>query len=84
MPNFGQDLFVFQLDSAPVHKARSIKKWFSQFGLEELDWPAQSPDLNLIQHLWDDLDWARFWEQIPAAQFQNLVESLKPGEWKPL
>jgi hypothetical protein len=39
-------LFLFQHDNVPVHKARSIEKWFLEIGVEELNWPAQSPDLN--------------------------------------
>jgi len=26
----------------------------SEFGVEELDWPAKIPDLNPIEHLWDE------------------------------
>ena len=39
---FGDGPFLFQYDFAPVHKARSIKTWMREFGVDELDWPAQS------------------------------------------
>ena len=32
------------------------QKWFVEIGVKELDWSAQSPDLNCIKHLWDELE----------------------------
>ena len=37
-------------------KARSLEKWFVEIGVEEFDWPAHSPKLNPIKHLWDELE----------------------------
>ncbi|KAI4885937.1 hypothetical protein NFI96_011058 [Prochilodus magdalenae] len=54
---FGDGPFLFQHDRTPVHRASSIKTWRSESGVEELDWPAQSPDLHPTEHLWDGLEW---------------------------
>ena len=53
---FGEGSFLFQHDNGPVHKARSIQKWFVKISVEDLDWPAQSPDRNPIKPLWDELE----------------------------
>lgn len=46
-----------QHDFAPVHKTWSMKAWLDEFGVEELNWPPQSPDLNPVKHLLDELQW---------------------------
>ncbi len=43
--------FIFQQDLAPAHTAKSTKSWLNDHGVGVLDWPANSPDLN-IENIW--------------------------------
>ncbi len=44
--------FIFQQDLAPAHTAKSTKSWLNDHGVDVLDWPADSPDLNPRENLW--------------------------------
>jgi hypothetical protein len=41
---FGDDNCLYQHDSVPCHKSRSVREWFVDKKVPEMDWPAQSPD----------------------------------------
>jgi hypothetical protein len=52
---FGDDDCLYQHDNAPCHKAKSVREWFVDSKVPEMDWPAHSLDLNTMEHLRDEL-----------------------------
>ncbi len=72
-----KDKRVFQHDNDPKHTARSTREWLKENSIKVLDWPAQSPDMNPIEHLWQHLKQQLAQYKEPPKGVQELWERIE-------
>ncbi|KAI4886909.1 hypothetical protein NFI96_008690 [Prochilodus magdalenae] len=60
----GPGLLLMQ-DNARPHVAGVCQQFLQDKGIEAMDWPTRSPDLNLIDHIWDIM--SRFIHQLSRS-----------------
>ena len=50
--HFGGQPWFLQDDNAPVHRSLLTRQWKTEQGISSISWPAQSPDINIIENIW--------------------------------
>ena len=68
-------------DNARPHRSRAVIECLRQNAVSRIPWPAYSPDLNPIDHLWDILS-RKVRAMNPTAQNLAELEAALHREWR--
>lgn len=74
---------IFQHDNARPHTAILTRNFLQNAGVNVMDWPSRSPDLNPIEHVWDALGRSLRTLQNQPQNLQDLGTILQQ-QWRRL
>ena len=78
--DLGIENHIFQDDNAPCHASIKTRSWKENNLIKILPWPAQSPDLNPIENLWNELE-NRVRKHRPMPKNKNDFFAVLKEEW---
>lgn len=76
----GEDA-IYMDDNARAHRSGDVDAYMQEVGIRRLDWPARSPDLNPIEHVWDLLKRRVRSVQPPPQNIRELKRVIST-EWE--
>ncbi|GFW40940.1 uncharacterized protein TNCV_4369881 [Trichonephila clavipes] len=74
------DDFILMDDNSRPHRANLVEDSLFEEGIVRMEWPACSPDMNPIEHIWDALGRRVAGRQPPPQTLQELERALLE-EW---
>ncbi|CAJ0916742.1 unnamed protein product [Ranitomeya imitator] len=69
-------IFRFVQDNARPHMAGVCQQFLQDEGIEAVDWPARSPDLNPIEHIWDIMSRTIHQRHVAPQTVQELADAF--------
>ncbi|GFW86469.1 transposable element Tcb2 transposase [Trichonephila clavipes] len=72
--------FLFMDDNAPCHRTVAAEQLLESEDIEHMDWPARSPDLSPLEHVWDFLGRRLAARTLPPVTIRELRLALQ-DEW---
>uniref|UniRef100_A0A8C7QJN8 Tc1-like transposase DDE domain-containing protein n=1 Tax=Oncorhynchus mykiss TaxID=8022 RepID=A0A8C7QJN8_ONCMY len=68
--------FLLMQDNARPHVAGVCQQFLQEEGIDAMDWPARSPDLNSIEHIWDIMARSIHQRHVAPQTVQELADAL--------
>ena len=74
---------IFMDDNARPHRSRLVTDFLNNNAITKLPWPAMSPDINPLEHVWDIIG-RKVRKRDPPPQNLRQLEAALHEEWRQL